>query len=76
MAATAQTLLEVTGNDAAIAAVSLYQQWQDHLLDLLHHASHGQRLLRLNNQADLAYCAQLDLLNVVPIQQSPGLLVK
>lgn len=76
MAATGQTLLEVTGNDAAIAAVSLYQQWQDRLLDLLHHASHGQRLLRLHNQADLAYCAQLDQLDVVPIQASPGLLVK
>lgn len=74
--ATGQTFKELAGNDAAIASVSLYLQWQDQLLDLMHYASHGQRLLRLENEADLKYCAQLDVLNVVPIQREPGVLVR
>ena len=68
-------LKDVVGNDAAIAAVSLYREWSDRLLDLMHHASHGQRLLRLNQGADLQYCAQLDVLSLVPIQSQPGVLV-
>lgn len=72
--ATGQSFKDLAGNDAAIAAVSLYLQWQDQLLDLMHYASHGQRLLRLNNEADLQYCAQLDVLNVVPRQYELGVL--
>lgn len=72
--ATGQSFKELAGNDAAIASVSLYLQWQDSLLDLLHYASHGQRLLRLNNDEDLKYCSQLDSLDVVPIQQEQGVL--
>ncbi len=67
--------LSVIGNDSALASVSLYRQWQTELTQLLHHASHGQRLLRKNNTADIDYCAQLDTLDIVPIQQSPGILV-
>lgn len=72
--ATGKTFKDLAGNDAAIAAVSLYLQWQDQLLDLMHYASHGQRLLNLQNEADLKYCAQLDVLNVVPIQHELGVL--
>ncbi|MGD1928803.1 MAG: 2-phosphosulfolactate phosphatase family protein [Leptolyngbyaceae cyanobacterium] len=68
-------LKDIAGNDATIAAVSLYQQWQDSLLELMHCASHGQRLLRLHQEEDLQYCAQLDVLNLVPIQSEPGVLV-
>lgn len=75
IAATHKSFKELAGNDAAIASVSLYLQWQGQLFDLMHYASHGQRLLRLENTADLKYCAQLDLLDIVPIQQSPGVLV-
>ncbi len=66
---------DIMGNDAAIAALSLYSQWHTQLKTLLHHASHGQRLISKNNTADVDYCAQLDTLNVVPIQQSPGVLI-
>lgn len=66
---------DIIGNDAAIAAHSLYLQWQNSLTKLLHHASHGQRLLRKNNAADIDYCAQIDTLDIVPIQQSPGVLI-
>jgi 2-phosphosulfolactate phosphatase len=75
LAKTQASYLEIAGNDAAIAANSLFLQWQSHLLELMHLASHGQRLLKQDNTADLAYCAQIDTLEVVPIQQSPGVLV-
>lgn len=67
-------LEEMAGNDEVFAAVSLYRQWQNNLLGLFHFASHGKRLLRLNCQEDLEYCSQTDILNVVPIQQEPGIL--
>ena len=69
------TIEELAGNDEVVAAIALYQQWQDKLLNLLHLASHGQRLLRLNCHEDLAYCATLDTLDIVPIQKEPGVLV-
>ncbi len=69
------TLADVSDNDEVVGAVSLYQQWKDSLLDLLHHASHGKRLLRLDCRADLKYCSQTDVLNVLPIQREIGVLV-
>lgn len=69
------TLEDLAGNDETISAIALYRQWQNNLLELLHHASHGQRLLRLDGQEDLKYCAQTDILDIVPIQKSPGVLV-
>ncbi len=68
-------LKAIAGNDSTIAAVSLYEQWQDSLLELMHYASHGQRLLRLHQEDDLKYCAQLDVLDLVPIQSEPGILI-
>lgn len=70
------SLEELAGNDEVIDALSLYRQWQDNLLQLMHHASHGKRLLRLNCHEDLKYCAQTDILDVLPIQREPGVLVK
>jgi len=64
------------GNDEVIAAQSLYLQWQDNLLELFHKSSHGQRLLRLNCHEDLKYCANIDSLDVLPIQKEPSILVK
>lgn len=71
-----QSLETLAGNDEVFAAVALYQQWQDNLLGLLHRASHGQRLLRLDCHDDLKYCAQTDVLDALPIQQTAGVLVK
>ncbi|MEH2246185.1 2-phosphosulfolactate phosphatase family protein [Nostoc sp.] len=65
---------ELAGNDEVISAIALYSQWQDNLLGLLHQASHGQRLLRLDCQEDLKYCSQTDVLDVLPIQQETGVL--
>ena len=63
------------GNDEVIAAIALYSQWHHNLLDLFTQSSHGQRLLRLNCHDDLAYCAKTDILNTLPIQTQPGVLV-
>lgn len=65
---------ELAGNDELISAIALYSQWQDNLLGLLHQASHGKRLLRLECHEDLKYCSQTDILDVLPIQQEPGVL--
>ncbi|NJL86860.1 MAG: 2-phosphosulfolactate phosphatase family protein [Leptolyngbyaceae cyanobacterium SM1_1_3] len=73
--ATGQTFATLAGNDALVAAVALYLHWQDQLLALMEQSTHGQRLLRLDNTVDLAYCAQLDILPIVPIQQEAGVLV-
>lgn len=67
---------ELAGNDEVIGAIALYSQWKDNLLEMFHHASHGQRLLRLNCHEDLKYCSQTDILDVLPIQKELGVLVK
>ncbi|MFO8040780.1 MAG: 2-phosphosulfolactate phosphatase family protein [Sodalinema sp.] len=69
------SLAELAGNDETVAALALYEQWRDRLVDLMAIASHGQRLLRLNCNADLEYCAQEDILDVLPRQQQPGVLM-
>jgi len=71
-----QTENVTVGNDEVIAAIALYQQWQNNLLELFEKASHGQRLLRLNCNEDLEYCATLDSLDILPIQKEPSVLVK
>ncbi len=67
---------ELAGNDEVLGAIALYAQWKDQLIAMFHHASHGKRLLRLDCHEDLKYCAQTDILDVLPIQQEPGVLVK
>jgi 2-phosphosulfolactate phosphatase len=67
---------DLVGNDETVGAIALYAEWQDRLLELMHHASHGKRLLRLGIVDDLKYCAQTDTLDILPIQREPGVLVK
>lgn len=69
------SLDDLADNDEVTGAVSLYLQWKENLVGLFHHASHGKRLLRLNCLEDLQYCAQLDTLDALPIQQEVGVLV-
>lgn len=69
-------LSKLAGNDEAIAAVSLFRQWQDQLPELLTSASHGQRLLKMRGKADVAYCSQLDVLDTLPIQKGLGIFVQ
>lgn len=72
----AQSEQMVIGNDEVIASIALYRQWQNDLLGMFHSCSHGQRLLRLHCQEDLKYCANIDSLDVLPIQKEPSILVK
>ncbi|MEC4818271.1 MAG: 2-phosphosulfolactate phosphatase family protein [Scytonema sp. PMC 1069.18] len=65
----------LAGNDEVISSIALYTQWQNNLVGLFRHASHGKRLLRLNCDEDLHYCAQTDILDVLPMQQQPGVLM-
>ncbi len=66
--------VEVIGNDEVVAAIALYSQWQNDLVKMFELASHGKRLLGLNNRADLEYCAQENILDVLPIQTELGVL--
>ncbi len=75
IAATHSQPLDIAGNDEVFSALALYEQWQGDLLSMLHSASHGQRLLRLECHDDLKYCAQTDILTTVPTQTDPGVLV-
>ncbi|NJK34105.1 MAG: 2-phosphosulfolactate phosphatase family protein [Oscillatoriales cyanobacterium SM2_2_1] len=72
--AIAHGLAAELGNDEAVAALTLYRHWCDDLETLFHHASHGQRLLKLNGWDDIAYCAQRDVVSVVPCQNMEGVL--
>lgn len=69
------SLVDLAGNDEVTGAVALYEQWQADLLGLFHHASHGQRLLRLACHEDLDYCSRTDTSDILPIQREPGVLV-
>lgn len=62
-------------NDEVIASISLYQQWKDKLVDLFRLSSHGQRLLRLNLDEDLQYCAQKNITSTLPMQTEQGLII-
>ena len=67
---------DVAGNDEVYGAISLYLQWQSQLYQLMNSASHGKRLVGLKCYDDLKYCAQTDILDILPIQAEPGVLVK
>jgi 2-phosphosulfolactate phosphatase len=63
------------GNDEALAALALWQQWHHDTETCLRAASHGQRLIGIgNHDADFACCASVDNLTIVPTQTSPGVL--
>lgn len=70
------SLAEIAGNDEVVGAFSLYKQWENNLLEMFYNSSHGKRLVGLNCQDDLKYCAKTDILDVLPIQKEPGVLVK
>lgn len=65
-------LTALAGNDETVASISLYQQWQYDLVGLLRIASHGQRLLRLDCDTDIQYCAALDQVTTIPIRNEQG----
>jgi 2-phosphosulfolactate phosphatase len=69
-------LVEIIGNDETIGAIALYDRWQHNLVEMFRQCSHGQRLLKLDCDEDLQYCAKTDFLDILPIQREPGVLIK
>ncbi len=65
---------DCAGDDEAIAAMALFEQWQARLPRALRHAHHGRGLAALGCEEDLDYCARLDSVDVVPLQVEPGVL--
>lgn len=53
--------------DAAMAALRLAQYYESNPLQALYDSLHGQKLVQMGLAKDLAYCAQVDLFDVVPI---------
>ena len=63
-------------NDELMAALALWNKWQDDVEGCLRTASHGKRLIGLgNHDADFKCCSTLDQLDVVPFQVEPGVLI-
>ncbi len=62
-------------NNAAFAALKLYEVYKNDLLEMLKKSSHGRYLIKLGFEKDLYICAELDSLNIVPILNQ-GRLVK
>ncbi|MEG6521242.1 2-phosphosulfolactate phosphatase [Desulfotomaculum sp. 1211_IL3151] len=52
--------------DAAVAALRLAEYYGNQTLHALYDSLHGQKLAQMGLAADLAYCAQIDLFDVVP----------
>lgn len=65
---------DCAGDDEAIAAMALFEQWQTRLPQLLRYAHHGRGLAALGCGEDLDYCARIDSVDVVPLQVEPGVL--
>jgi 2-phosphosulfolactate phosphatase len=61
--------------DSTLAAMQLYKLAKHDLYDFLSHASHRNRLAKLNLERDIRYCLTLNQCPVIPILQN-GYLVK
>jgi 2-phosphosulfolactate phosphatase len=53
--------------DAASAAYFLYQQFKQNLIEAFCVSNHGKDLIAKGLEEDLAYCAQVDLTDMVPV---------
>jgi len=54
-------------NDAAYAALKLYEIYKDDLLEMLKKSSHGRYLIELGFEKDLHLCSEIDSLKVLPM---------
>ncbi len=52
--------------DAAQSAHILYQRFEDNLVEAFHVSCHGKDLVAKGFEDDLAYCAQIDITDIVP----------
>lgn len=68
--------VDVELSDAAEAARLLYCEYSCNLLDMLKDCYHGQYLASINLEADVAFCAQLDVVDIVPRQIDGAITLK
>ena len=54
--------------DAAEAARVLYHEYRHNLIGVLKNCYHGKNLANIGLGADLAFCAQLNVIDIVPLQ--------
>lgn len=52
--------------DASNSAQILYQKFKDNLLEAFYLSHHGKKLIKHGFGDDLAYCAQIDMTDIVP----------
>lgn len=64
--------IEGAAGDGALMARALWRQHRSDLVGMLRGGNHGRSLLALGLDADLEYCAQTDLLDLVPELQPDG----
>jgi len=58
--------LEGEMSDAAVAAVSIFEQYQDRVGEVLLESEHGRFLQQIGFAEDVAYCARAGVMDVVP----------
>ena len=56
----------VTLTDASQSALILYQRFKENLVEAFRLSTHGRDLIERGFEEDLAYCAQVDITNIVP----------
>jgi 2-phosphosulfolactate phosphatase len=70
------SLMFVTSCDSTRAAILLYEHAKDDLENFLKDSSHRKRLGKLNLQKDIEFCLSVNKLNVLPILDKNGFIVK
>lgn len=61
--------------DGALAALAIFGAWHDSLAALLSQSASGRHIAGLGYGDDIAYCAQLDIINIVPTYQNKQITV-
>lgn len=57
---------EIRLTDSALAALFIYQRFEDNLIGALHLSRHGKELINIGAVEDILYCSQIDITNIVP----------
>ncbi len=56
----------LTLTDASQSALILYQRFRENLVEAFRLSTHGRDLIERGFEEDLAYCAQIDITNIIP----------
>jgi len=56
----------ITLTDASQSALILYQRFKENLVEAFRLSTHGRDLIERGFEEDLAYCAQIDITDIVP----------